>query len=171
MAVVRSDERAPLQVLDDTVRVLQRSADSPNRMSVMNVEVPPGSGVPPHSHAIEEEAYFVLDGTLELTVGGATFLLHPGDYANVPPGAVHGYRNPGTATTRFLAWTVGGAIDEFFEAMSRSVRRMPDDAPVMQALMDSFGVRAVGAPTYTIPYPLSPLPCAAASPSTRPTRP
>lgn len=109
MGVVHSNECTSVRVLDDTVRVLQRSADSPNRMSVMNVEVPSGSGVPPHSHAIEEEAYFVLDGVLEMTVNGAQFQLRAGDYAHVPPGAVHGYRNPGPITTRVLAWTVGGA--------------------------------------------------------------
>lgn len=109
MGVVHSNECTSLRMLDDTVRVLQRSADSPNRMSVMNVEVPSESGGPPHSHALEEEAYFVLDGVLQMTVDGA--------------------------------------IDEFFVAMSRSVRRMPEDAPTMQALLESFGVRAIGAPT------------------------
>ncbi len=144
MGVVRNDEIRPLQVLDDEVRVLQRSADSPNRMAVMKVEVPPGGGVPPHSHATEEEAYFVLDGELDMHIDGAEFRLRAGDYAHVPPGTAHGYRNAGAVTTRFLAWTVGGAIDEFFVAMSRSVRRMPDDAPAMQQLMETFGVRPAG---------------------------
>lgn len=145
MNVVRSDACPPLRVLADQVRVLQRSAESPNRMAVMTVEVPPGSGVPPHSHATEEEAYFVLDGSLAMTIDEADFDLRAGDYAHVPPGAVHGYRNAGPDTVRFLAWTVGGAIDEFFVAMSRSVRRMPDDAPAMQAVMSAFGVRAAAA--------------------------
>jgi hypothetical protein len=59
---------------------------------------------------------------------------------------VHAYRNCSAATTRFLAWTVGGAIDEFFAAMSRSVRRMPDDAAAMQSVMDAYGVRAATGP-------------------------
>lgn len=146
MGFVRSDECAPLRVLDDEIRVLQLSAESPNRMAVMRVEVPAGGSVPLHSHATEEEAYFVLDGTLEMTVGSVEIRLQANDFAHVPPDTAHGYRNPGPATTRFLAWTVGGPIDEFFVAMSQSVRRMPEDAPRMLELMDSFGVRALGPP-------------------------
>jgi quercetin dioxygenase-like cupin family protein len=78
MGVVRSNEGSPLRVLDDQVRILQRSAASPNRMAVMQVEVPPGSGVPPHSHANEEEAYFILDGELDMTVDQAEFCLQGG---------------------------------------------------------------------------------------------
>lgn len=141
MTMVRSDECVPLHVLDDEVRVLQRSADSPNRMAVMLVSVPPGSGVPPHSHASEEEAYFVTEGVLAMTIGGGDFRLEAGDYAHVPPGVSHGYRNSGPGPVRFLAWTVGGAIDQFFAEMSRQVHRMPDDAPAMQALMARFGVQ------------------------------
>jgi quercetin dioxygenase-like cupin family protein len=141
MSVVRAGSVEPLAVLGDRVSVVLRSADSPHRMAAMEVEVPPGSGVPPHSHAAEEEAYFVLDGELEMTVDGRTVPLQAGDFVHVPPCAAHGYRNAGTRNVRFLAWTVGGAIDEFFAAMSREVRRMPDDVPAMQSLMERYGVR------------------------------
>jgi quercetin dioxygenase-like cupin family protein len=142
MSIVSAGTVEPLSVLGDRVGILLRSADSAHRMTAMTVEVPPGSGVPPHSHAVEEEGYFVLEGVLEMTVGGRTASLSRGDFAHVPPTAVHGYRNVGDVPARFLAWTVGGPIDEFFEAMSRDVRRMPDDAAAMHTLMQRFGIRA-----------------------------
>src|SRR5512137_304290 len=119
MSVVRAGAAEALAVLGDRVRIVLRSADSAHRMAVMEVEVPPGSGVPPHSHAVEEEAYFVLEGVLAMTVDGRDVPLAAGDFAHVPPGAVHGYRNASATPARFLAWTVGGPIDEFFLAMSR----------------------------------------------------
>jgi uncharacterized cupin superfamily protein len=109
-------------------------------MSVMAVDVPPGAAVPLHRHEREEEGYFVLSGELTLTIGATAHRLAPGDFGHVPPGTVHGYRNGGSAPVRFLAWTVGGAIDQFFVAMSERVRRMPEDAPAMAELMARHGV-------------------------------
>ena len=140
MSPVRSASVAPLQVLSDRVRLLLRSADSPAQMSVMLVEVPAGGAVPPHTHAREEEGYFVLEGALALTIGDRTDTLAPGDFGHVPPRTVHGYANPGPATVRFLAFTVGGPIDQFFEAMSRHVKRMPDDAAALAEVTARFGV-------------------------------
>lgn len=140
MPFVRSASVPPIDVLSDRLRLLLRSADSPSQMSVMLVEVPAGGAVPPHTHAREEEGYFVLEGALALTVGDRTETLAPGDFGHVPPRTVHAYANPGPSTVRFLAFTVGGPIDRFFEAMSRRVRRMPDDAPALAEVTAEFGV-------------------------------
>ncbi len=140
MSIVSAGSGEALTVLGDRLMIALRSADSPHRMAVMQVEVPAGSGVPPHRHEVEEEAYYILEGTLAMLVDGREVDLRSGDFVHVPPGAVHGYRNAGQAPVKFLAWTVGGPIDEFFVAMSREVRRMPDDLPAMGALMQRFGV-------------------------------
>lgn len=145
MTIVRRGEGRELKVLDDTVRVLLPSGTSPHRMAVMMVEVAPGGFTPPHTHRDEEEGYLVLEGELGMTLGNEEKRLVAGDFAHVPPGTVHGYRNVGSAVVRFLAWTVGGPIDEFFVAMSDGVREMPRDAGVMATLMQRFGIAAAGA--------------------------
>ncbi|MCU0919190.1 MAG: cupin domain-containing protein [Burkholderiaceae bacterium] len=146
MSFARTSSIAPIQVLSDQLRLLLRSADSPFRMSAMVVDVPAGGSVPPHRHAQEEEGYFVLDGELTLTIGEDTRTLAAGDFGHVPPRAVHAYANRSAAPVRFLAWTVGGPMDEFFEAMSRHVKRMPQDAPAMAQLTARFGVQMVDTP-------------------------
>lgn len=146
MSFARTTSIAPIQVLSDQLRLLLRSADSPFQMSAMVVDVPPGGAVPPHLHGQEEEGYFVLDGELGLTIGDATQILAAGDFGHVPPRTVHAYANRGPRPVRFLAWTVGGPIDAFFEAMSQRVRQMPDDAAAMAELTARFGVQMVGAP-------------------------
>jgi len=146
MLFARTASVAPIQVLSDQLRLLLRSADSPFQMSAMVVEVPPGGAVPPHTHDQEEEGYFVLDGELALTIGHETQILAAGDFGHVPPRTVHGYANRSPRPVQFLAWTVGGPIDEFFEAMSQRVRQMPDDAAAMAEITARFGVQMVGAP-------------------------
>ncbi len=137
----------PIQVLQDQLRILLHSANSPSKMSVMVVDVPPGGFVPPHSHGCEEEGYFVLEGELALSIGADTRTLLPGDFGHVPPQTIHGYANQGNQAVRFLAWTVGGPIDQFFEAMSQRVRKMPEDAEAMAELTARFDVRMAGAPS------------------------
>lgn len=141
MAFARTTDTPAIRVLADQLRLLLRSAESPSRMSVMVVDVPPGGGVPPHSHATEEEGYFVLQGELALTIGTDTRLLGAGDFGHVPPRTLHGYANRAAEPVRFLAWTVGGPIDEFFEAMSRRVTQMPRDAATMMELTAQYGVK------------------------------
>jgi hypothetical protein len=59
---------------------------------------------------------------------------------------VHGYANPGQTPVCFLAWTVGGPIDRFFEAMRECVTQVPRDAGAMAEITAHFGVEMVGAP-------------------------
>lgn len=146
MPYARTSSIAPIQVLSDQLRLLMRSNDSPFQMSAMVVDVPPGAQVPPHMHAKEEEGYFVLEGELALTIAERTQTLLAGDFGHVPPRTVHAYANRGAAPVRFLAWTVGGPIDQFFEAMSQRVKRMPQDAAAMAEITARFGVQMVGAP-------------------------
>jgi quercetin dioxygenase-like cupin family protein len=146
MSFARTASITPIQVLSDRLRLLLRSDDSPFQMSAMVVDVPPGGAVPPHTHGKEEEGYFVLQGELALTVGEDTRILASGDFGHVPPRTVHGYANLSAAPVRFLAWTVGGPIDQFFEAMSQRVKRMPQDAAAMAEITARFGVHMVGAP-------------------------
>ncbi len=142
----RTSSIPPIQVLSDQLRLLLRSSSSPSLMSAMVVDVPPGGFVPPHRHTKEEEGYFVLDGELALTIDDQVHTLLPGDFGHVPPLTVHGYANHGTTPVRFLAWTVGGPIDEFFEEMSLHVKQMPQDAQAMAEITRRFGVQMVGAP-------------------------
>ena len=62
-------------------------------------EIPPGAEVPEHSHGAQWGV--VLDGEIELTIGGETRVYRKGDAYEIPAGAVHGARCP--AGARVLA--------------------------------------------------------------------
>lgn len=42
----------------------------------------------------------------------------PGDMVHLPPFTPHGYRNSSDKPARFLACTIGGPMDRFFETMA-----------------------------------------------------
>lgn len=141
MNVTRREEGQVLQVLGDRVTVKLPSSRSPHGMSIVDVVVPPGSGTPCVTHDQEEEVYFLVEGELLMHTPTEHHHLHPGDLVHLPPLTPHGYRNPGQQPARFLAWTIGGPMDQFFARIAQDVQELPRDLPRMQAAMDAFGVR------------------------------
>lgn len=72
-------------------------------LGVFELEVPPGSNVPPpHSHTNNEECVYVLEGTLRYRVGAQTRDLAVGQTMSTPRGAVHAFSNPFATTARAL---------------------------------------------------------------------
>ena len=67
-------------------------------------EIEPIGEIPPHSHG--EQWGIVVEGEMELTIGGETKRLGPGDSYHIPAGVVHG--------AKFL--THFRAIDVFADA-------------------------------------------------------
>ncbi len=69
--------------------------------------VPPGKAAFPfHSHHVNEEMFFVLQGTGELRIGAQTFGIRHGDIIACPPGGpetAHQITNTGTEELRYLA--------------------------------------------------------------------
>lgn len=69
--------------------------------------VPPGkSAYPFHSHRINEEMFFVLQGSGEVRIGAETLSIRSGDFIACPPGGpetAHQIRNNGVEELRFLA--------------------------------------------------------------------
>jgi uncharacterized cupin superfamily protein len=69
--------------------------------------IAPGKATFPfHSHRINEEMFFVLQGSGEVRIGPDTFPIRSGDFIACPPSgreAAHQIRNTGSDELRFLA--------------------------------------------------------------------
>jgi quercetin dioxygenase-like cupin family protein len=107
--------RAPLRTrllpagAGETVHVLVDSAtvkvgveDTAGSLSMIEVALSAGGGVPDHVHAHDDETMYVLDGSLDVRVGDEHLALGPGGCAFAPRGTVHGFSNPGFAPARLL---------------------------------------------------------------------
>jgi mannose-6-phosphate isomerase-like protein (cupin superfamily) len=79
----------------------------------------PGEGPPDHVHFSQEEMFFILEGTYEMTVGDQTSTAGPGTLVFVPRNVVHRFRNIGDTTACMLDWTLPGGQDHYFKAISR----------------------------------------------------
>ncbi|MDP9357922.1 MAG: cupin domain-containing protein [Chloroflexota bacterium] len=83
----------------------------------------PGSRTLIHLHPQQAETYQVLEGTLEVFRDGQWREVPAGESLTVPPGAVHGFRNPNGMPVRFInVHRPALAFQEHLETLDRLSR-------------------------------------------------
>jgi mannose-6-phosphate isomerase-like protein (cupin superfamily) len=69
------------------------------------------AGVGAHSHAANDEVFYVLDGAPELLVGDAWTTLGRGGFVRVPAGVMHDFRNPTAGRAGLLNLFIPGGFE------------------------------------------------------------
>ena len=103
--------------------------------SVFESSPPPGApGAPPHVHHSYDEAWFVIEGTVEFVLGDRRERLEAGSFAFAPRGVVHSFANPGPAEARLLVIGSGPSV-----AMVEEAGRLSEAGPLSpDALIEVF---------------------------------
>ncbi|MGH7175626.1 MAG: cupin domain-containing protein [Minisyncoccia bacterium] len=111
-------------------------------MGVFELIVPAGSNVPPaHSHTLNEECIYVLEGTLRCSVDGVTRDLRPGDWGHTPKGSVHGFSNPHQESARALVVLTPDIGVQYFHEVANVVNAGgPPDRIQLLAVMARYGL-------------------------------
>ena len=112
------------------------------------------AGAPPprHVHENEEEAFYVLDGTLDLHLGNEVVSVAPGSFCLVPRGVVHTFRSTSDDPARVLVVLSPSGFERFFVACEQrfpETAGMPDPEEAGAALATmapEYGLRVVGSP-------------------------
>jgi hypothetical protein len=79
------------------------------------ITVEPGNALPPYCLNSCDEAYYVLDGTLEVRVGDRTRTATRGEFLRIPSGAVRAYRNRSSLRARLLVCPMSPSVERFLE--------------------------------------------------------
>jgi quercetin dioxygenase-like cupin family protein len=124
-----ADESLPhLGIVGDTYTILLTGDDTAGTYTLIDMHVPPGGGPPPHRHDFEE-MFTVLDGEVELSFRGETFIAKAGDTVNVPANAPHGFRNASSEAARLLCMCTPPGQEEFFAAIGVPVTSRTEPPP------------------------------------------
>jgi quercetin dioxygenase-like cupin family protein len=134
-------EGSLLNVIGERVTCKVVGEETEGAWSLFEVSVPPGGGPPPHSHDEFDEAYYVLEGELELLAGERKVRAVPGSFITIPRGTVHAYRNNTDATAKFLAWGYPSGVERFFAELDREVRSLPPDVDLVMGIAARHNVR------------------------------
>lgn len=72
-----------------------------------------------HFHRTFSEAFYVLDGTIDLYNGEVWTPADPGDFLYVPEGGVHGFRNvSGAPVSMLILFAPGAPREDYFRELA-----------------------------------------------------
>lgn len=129
--IVNPADADTLWVVRDRIRFIGEVPGT--ELAILEVEVPPGSGTPPHHHA-SPEIFRVLAGEISFArfaEGAPTWTVAgPGTVVTVPSGAPHGYRNDSAAPASLLV-VVERPMVGFFRDLGR--KELPPAGPPTDA--------------------------------------
>ena len=125
-----------LRVLGSAVTVKATSGDTGGAMEWVVIESGQGADVAPHRHPWGE-AYYILDGTLQVQVGTRKHQATAGAFVMIPPGALHGFEVI-SDSARFLHVSIGaGAVAAFRDYDEVSPKAPdPNDLETLSALAE-----------------------------------
>jgi quercetin dioxygenase-like cupin family protein len=117
-AIVTPKQALSIKPFGLEMRVLLTTGATGGAISVIMAWHKPGEGPPDHVHSSQEEMFFIVEGTYELTLDGQTSTVGPGTIVFIPRNVVHRFKNVGDTTARMLDWSLPGGQDRYFKAVS-----------------------------------------------------
>ena len=98
------------------------AATTGGAFSLAEATFPPGmAGPPPHAHHHTTDTFYVLEGTLRVTLGERTLDAPAGSYILVPPGVVHTFANASAASVRFLNLNAPGGGEHYLRDLAAAM--------------------------------------------------
>ena len=116
--IVKPEQTLSIKPFGLDMKVLLSTEATGGAISVLMGWLKPGEGPGDHVHFNQEEIFFIVEGTYEMTVGGQTSTAGPGTIVFIPRNVVHRFNNIGDTTGCMLDWTLPGGQDHYFKAIS-----------------------------------------------------
>ena len=136
-----------IQVGQLGIRYIRDGAND-KQMGAFELIVPSNANVPPaHSHSLNEEMVYVLEGKLRYSVDQEVRDLSPGESMFTPKGAVHGFSNPFDTTARVLVVLTPDVGAQYFKDVAGVLGAGgPPDKQKLVAVMSQYGLKLPGTP-------------------------
>jgi quercetin dioxygenase-like cupin family protein len=111
-------------------------------LGMFELTVPPGANVPPpHSHSLNDECVYVLEGKLRYSVDADTRDLVSGETMFSRKGSVHRFSNPFDATARALIVQSPDIGPQYFKDVGDVINAGgPPDKAALLAVMSRYGL-------------------------------
>ena len=120
-ARVRSVRTAPeLPRSNGAASFLATGASTGGRFGLYRWDMgPEPAGAEPHFHRTFSESFFVVSGAVELYDGKGWAEAEPGDFAYVPEGGLHGFRNlSGADAVLLILFSPGAPREAYFQGLA-----------------------------------------------------
>jgi mannose-6-phosphate isomerase-like protein (cupin superfamily) len=138
--VVRAGEgRAVHWGAAGVIRILAGAHSTEGCFSLVEATEEPGSAAPLHIHHNEAEAFYVVEGEIELTCGEQTLVASAGDFVYAPKDVPHKYAVVGGRPARVLLIFSRPGFEEFFAEGGTPLGQPPAGPPGPEAMQRLLG--------------------------------
>ena len=137
----------------DTYTVKAAGDETDGVLAVIEADLAPkSSGTPLHINTLEDENYYVVEGTLTFRIGEETIEAPAGSFVHIPKGVVHTHWNGTSERVRLLGVPTPAGFEKFFADLAELMSQMPPGPPDMSrigAIYGKYGLEVVGPPPGT----------------------
>jgi uncharacterized protein (TIGR02246 family) len=111
-----------------------------------HMTMPPGLASPYHVHHNEDEAFYILEGTVAFLCGSTWHIAGPGTWVYGPREVPHGFRVIGTSPAHMLLQCAPAGFERFVRELSMPVDAVPapPDMALLVATAAKYGVDILG---------------------------
>lgn len=127
--------------------------DTDGALSLMEFTVAPDDGPPMHTHHLEHETFFVLEGTFLIQIGERQYEVNRGGCVFGARETQHGFVNTGTTAGKLLVIATPAGLEGYFEesgGIAKATTLPPPagavDMELATRLGRKFGFDVVGPP-------------------------
>jgi len=113
-AVIRPAEGRICRLFGEEITIQLDAKQTGGKFTVFVEVTPPGGGPPPHTLAIEDQWFLVLEGRVSFLANGQWTDTPPGTGFFAPRKSVHTFKNIGDKPSRMLIHTSPSGIEKFF---------------------------------------------------------
>ena len=137
---VEADSSSALDVLGVTLFPLVSNRESDDQFGLFHALIPPGVGIPPHTHP-DVELFYVLEGELKILLDGSSFKVRRDQGGFVPSNALHGFLNEGAETAKVLITCTRG-LESFLLEAGTPLSRVRPGPPSPEEIARVLGIAA-----------------------------
>ena len=121
------------------------SKDTNGAYSLLENMRDPGGGVEPHTHGIEDESFYVIEGQFTFQIGERRIDAPAGTFVFGPKGMRHSYRNEGTTRGRLLVISSPAGFEKFLAERAELEKQLSRNDPAFaerwKALQQKYGMQ------------------------------
>jgi len=134
-----------------TVRIIAGASTTDRSFSIVESTEPPGGGAPLHVHHGEAEAFYILEGAIQLTCGDETVTAHPGDFVYTPKDVPHKFVVTGDTPARMLMLFSSPGFERFFAEGGSPLDQPPAGPPnpdAFRELVEKYDMELLEMPAH-----------------------
>ncbi len=143
---LKPGEGEHMTIVTDNVRLLADASTTGGRLMIMESCSPPNCGPPLHRHSIEDEYFYVVEGTHKFVRDGVEFVAEPGAFVACPKGSTHTFANVDSKMGKLLVICTPAGLEKPFRETVAAAKAGPLTPETLGAIFTKHALTFHGPP-------------------------